>query len=182
MYLALDTEFAGLDVSYSLLTLSFIVADTDFNIVDRLDLKVKPDHRKYVVDPVSMSVNKIDLLKHDEEAISYKAAKTLLYSFLRTNYKKEGLLNAIAHNHQLDYDYIFTYLLSKNSWDQFVKYRVLDTGGLTEFLSDKGKIEAKESSLVYWTKYFGIKVEGIPHTARYDAEVTLRLYEKLKEL
>ena len=94
LYIPLDTETGGLDPKTSdLLTIYIAVADENFQILDELDLKLKPDgDRLPVTEPGAMKVNGIDLQKHlaDPTTITYSEAKNRISAMLKKYLKKNG--------------------------------------------------------------------------------------------
>jgi DNA polymerase III alpha subunit (gram-positive type) len=183
MYLALDLETGGLGKEVSLLTGYFCVLDKDFNILDELDLKLIPDDGIYKVQPEALAVNKIDLQELAKEAIPYKKAKTILYTFLSYNaLQAENKLIPLGHNVYFDIEFIQLYLLSLGSWEAQVSYKLLDTMPIARFLQDVGKLSVEGIGLQNLIEYFDIQVEGNMHEAKYDTLATVELYKKLKEL
>jgi DNA polymerase III epsilon subunit-like protein len=183
MYLVFDTETGGIGVDKSLLTAWFGVFDKDFNLRNELNLKVKPDDGVYQVTGQALEVNKINLVEHDRVAISYKAAGTLLYDFLRGNTKLGGeMLIPLGQNVIFDINFIVGKIISKGSWDCMVTHRLLDTMYIARFLQLNDKLPVESVSLGKLVEYFGVKVEGELHTAKTDALATFEVYKKLVEI
>jgi DNA polymerase III alpha subunit (gram-positive type) len=178
-FIGLDVETGGVTPETSLLTAYFVVLDENFNVVDELDLKLKPDNENYVVTARGLEINKINLVDHDKVAIWYAQAKTILYQFLQKNYQGEKLI-PIGHGVQFDVRRVYSTLISQGSWETFVSYRMLDTGAAAQFLRAAGVFPATVSgSLGSMVEYFGIKSKGDLHDARVD---TLQTVEVLREL
>lgn len=182
-YLAHDSETGGIGNDKSLLTAYFGVFDRYFNLVDELDLKLKPDDGIYKVTGQALDINKINLVEHDKVAMSYKEGGSALYRFLNENYKLHGQLTPVGHNGHFDVNMYQTHLVSRGSWEQFVSYRMIDTMTVARFLQDIRVLSPELGiSLGNLIKTLDIQVVGNPHEAKYDALATMRVYQKLKEL
>ncbi len=178
-YIALDAETGGVTPETSLLTVYFAVLDENFCVVDDLDLKVKPDDENYVITARALEINKINLVKHDKLAIPYKDAKPLLYKFLEKNYQGEKLI-PVGHGVAFDVRRVYSTLISQGSWENFVSYRVLDTGNAAQFLRVAGLFPKEVSgSLGSLVAHFKLPSKGELHDARID---TLQTVEVLKKL
>lgn len=152
--------------------------------LDELDLKIKPNDDIYRVTAESLEINQIDLKQHNKIAITEKQAGTKLYDKLRIWYgdSKEKLI-PIGHNVAFDIRRVTNTLVSHGSWEQYVSYRVLDTCTIAQYCRLVDKLPPNLScSLVNLTEYFKIEVDGIPHEAKYDALVTVKVLEQLMKL
>jgi DNA polymerase III epsilon subunit-like protein len=183
-FLVFDTETGGLTSDTSLLTAWFGVYNGRFELLDSLDLKVKPTNGIYNITAQGLGVNKIDIVKHDAEAVTLKEAGTKLYNFLNSNTKLGGdKLIPVGQNVQFDIKRVTNDLISEGSWDCFVSYRVLDTMVIARFLEVTGKLEILEGiSLGNLAHHFGVRVDGNPHEAEYDARVTVEVLKNLMKL
>jgi hypothetical protein len=174
MYLTLDIETGGNDLSTSLLTAYFgvVTLTPTLELVDELYLQLK--HDEYVVTAQGLAVNKIDLISHHKEA-EYKAtAGQKLRTFLQ-KHSQNGADKLIPVGHGLasDLTHIYKGLLSRENWEQFVSYRRLDTGTIAQFLRLLGKIPATVSgSLESLLDYYDIEIDVPLHHARTDALAT----------
>lgn len=182
-YLIFDTETTGIKDS-DLLTGWFGVFDQNFNLLDSLDIKTKPDNGVYSVNAQALEVNKIDLIKHDKEALPYKEIKPHFYNFLKKNSKDgSNKLTPLGQNVIFDINTITRTIISENSWSQFVSRRFQDTMVIAGFLQDLGKLPPELGiSLGNLIKTLDIQVVGNPHESKYDALATMRVYQKLKAL
>jgi hypothetical protein len=159
------------------------VFDKNFNLKDELYLKLIPDDGIYHVTPDGMAVNKIDLVKLAEEAITYKEAGTALYKFLQWNRADcDEPLIPLGHNVRDDVLGLRGVIVSEGSWDNFVTRRPLDTMYIARFYQMIGKLPVDSISLGNLMKYFGIEVEGELHDAKTDTLGSVKLYQKLVEL
>lgn len=184
-YIALDIETGGIGDDKSLLTAYFALIhryeNGDMVQMDELDLKIKPNDDIYRVTAESLLINQIDLKQHNKNAITEKQAGTQLYDKLRIwySYSKEKLI-PIGHNVAFDIRRVTNTLVSIGSWEQYVSYRVLDTCTIAQFLRLRGDLPKDLScSLVNLSEHFKIKVNGLPHEAKYDTLATVKVLENL---
>ncbi len=192
-YIAFDGEFGGIGVDKSLLTLYVCLVtleiDSTFRIIKDLELKIKPNNSVYQVTAEALSINKINLVEHDKVAITEKEAGTKLYDFLSTSYNETGKnkLIPIGHNPNADILQITNKLISANSWNQYVSYRIIDTAGLAQFLKITGKIPDNIScSLSHLISYFAKSdpntIDMTLHDAKVDTHSTLYVLSNLINL
>lgn len=175
-FIGLDVESGGLDTSKSLLTAYLVILDKDMNIVDELDLRIKPNDGIYHLAAEAMAVNGIDIIKHDAESITASDAATSIYNFLEKNNPKGMVkLIPIGHNVVFDIEFICAHTLSKKSWQKYCSYRTLDTGTISQFLIERGELPDMKASLGTLAAHFGI--EFVAHTAKGD---TLACVEVMK--
>jgi DNA polymerase III epsilon subunit-like protein len=178
-YLAFDTETGGIDLHFSLLSAYFAALDEDFNLVAELDLKTKPDDGIYVVSAGGMKVNKIDLVAHDEKAVTYKQAATAIYDFVKLHSQQgKNKLIPIGHNVHFDIDQILDKTLTKKNWEIYVGYRKMDTGGTSLYLMDAGIIPQMSASLETLATYFNAPVFEA-HTAKGDTHATIHVMKEM---
>lgn len=184
-YLFLDCEMGGADLQYSLLSVGFIVTNSNFDCVDTLSLNVKPDDGVYIVSAQGLNTNKIDLVQHDLVASPYKSVKKDVYDFLHRN--SNGGSNKIipvGHGIQGDIKHILKNLISIGSWNTFCSYHFLDTSVVFQFLRSLGKIPNNiDGSTNAIADYFNIGYDKNKlHTAIYDSDLTRLIYSKMVEL
>jgi DNA polymerase III alpha subunit (gram-positive type) len=183
MYIVFDTETGGIGLDKSLLTLYFQVTDKDFQPVNDLSLAVKPDDGIYHVTGEAMGINKINLVEHDKIAIPYKKGGTVLYEFLKSNFKgKDNRMVPVGHNMDGDLQHIWDKLLGRATWESFVSYRRFDTSAVIQYCRAKGTLpDTCSGSLENIIEYFKLP-KGEHHNAKYDALMTLEVLKKLLEL
>ena len=87
-FLAFDAETGGIGADKALLTLYFIVLNEKFEVLDELDLRIKPNDDIYHVTAEALEINKINLVEHDKVALTDKAAGQVLYPFLEKHSEK----------------------------------------------------------------------------------------------
>ncbi len=183
-FLHIDCEMGGRDLNYSLLTAYFMITDSQFNFIADLSLAVKPDDGNYMLSGQGMSVNKINIQSHDQVAIPYKTAKTVLYQFLQTHGKTERLV-PVGHGVVGDIDHILKYLITEGSWHQFCTYHYIDTSVVLQFLRACGKMPMdQDGSVEALAKYFKLNIGNIGklHDAKTDTILTSNILKAMIEL
>lgn len=184
LYLPMDNETGGLAEDVSLLSTYLEVVDEKFNVVDSLELYVKPNDGVYRVEAEGLDVNKINLIQHDKVAITYSEAGQLLRNFLVKN-SQDGKIKLIpvGKNVQFDVNGLQKHLLGKKTMDKYVSYRLIDITGIAMGLQIKGKLPPDLGlSLGSLVQYFGIVLAGNAHEAKYDTQVTMLVWKKLLDL
>jgi oligoribonuclease (3'-5' exoribonuclease) len=184
-YLAFDTESGGVNDDNSLLSAYFVVIDEDLKtIYGELDLLVKPDDGNYSVTAQGLEVNKINLIEHDKVAITESKAGQLLYNFLKTH-APDGTtkLTPLGHNIAFDVQFVKKHLVNK-AFNQYVSYRMLDTGSIIQFMKLTGLVSRDlAGSLSEIAIHFGIStITNVPHTAKGDTWMVIEVLRKLKQL
>ena len=184
-YLLLDAEYGGVrskgafSSDYSFLELYLEVVDENLETYDFLDLKIKPDDGKYVVDPEALAVTGIDLQAHDKVAVKMSKAKTLVYEFLK-KHSEDGKIKLIPSGIgvQGDVRYITDTLLSLSSWEKFCAYQTIDLSGVSFLFKIVGKMpQTMKPSSGKWSNslealghYVGADTRNM-HTAKKDVAV-----------
>lgn len=186
LYLAMDNETGGLHEETCLLSTYLEVIDEQFNVVDSLELYVKPNNGVYRVEAQGLDINKINLIEHDKIAITYSEAGQKLFKFLQKN-SQDGKIKLIpiGKNVQFDIGGLQKHLLSKQNMDKFVSYRLIDITGLAMGLQIVGKLPNEMSlSLGSLAQYFKVhdQISGNAHEAKYDTQMTVLVYKKLLEM
>lgn len=184
-YIFLDCEMGSVDLEYSLLSVHIMATDGNFQKIDRLNLLVKPDDGKFVVNGEAMGVNRIDLYSHSLNALPYKESGTILFNWLKSlSDNGADKLIPVGHGAYGDIKFITKYLISRGSWEKFVSYRLLDTSSTCQFLKSCGMFpETVSGGLTSLAEYFNIPVnENNTHTAAYDVELTYQVFMALRKL
>lgn len=173
-YIAVDTETGGLGPEVSLLTAYLAVLNEKFEIVDFLDLALKPDDDLYHVTAEALGINKINLVDHQAKAVTMGKAGEMLREFLIKNSNNGKIkLVPLGHNVAFDMDKIYQNVLNKKEAQKYISYRTLDTGSTGRFLSVTGIIPSTISgSLGSYVDYFQVSKKEA-HTARGDVEMTI---------
>lgn len=182
-YIAVDTETGGLGSDVSLLTAYIAILDEKMEIMDELDLAIKPDNHIYHVTAEALKINKIDLVKHEEVAISPGKAGELFRELIKKHSDNgKNKLIPLGHNVVFDMEKLYDNVLNKKESQNFISYRVLDTGSTGRFLIVAGLIpETVTGSLGSYVKHLGVK-EREAHTARGDVEMTIDVMKAMMSL
>ena len=176
-YFLFDCETGGLDPSYSLLTLFGGVLDSNFNVIETIDLAIKPSSGKYIVHPMSMKTNKIDLVQHDAMAVAEKEAAGKLRSFL-CRHTHAGRLIPAGHNVRLDLNFAEVLL---PQFEQYVLHRAHDTASIASLAQNLGILsEGCSLSLPKICEELGIDSTGL-HNAQIDFELTRQVMIQLEQ-
>lgn len=184
-YIAVDVETGGLGLGVSLLTAYIAVLDQNFEFVEELELAMKPDDKVYHVTAEALAINKIDLIKHDkdEKTVSFGKAGELFRALIakHSNNGKNKLI-PLGHNVAFDMEQLYHNVLNKKESQNYVSYRLLDTGSTGRFLIVAGKIpETVTGSLGSYVKHLNVK-EREAHTARGDVEMTIDVMKAMLNL
>jgi len=180
MYLAFDTETTGLDYSNSnLLTAYFIILDDFLNVIDTFDLKLK--HPVYNITIKALTINNIDIIKHDSNSISIDEAKCKFLEFLTKN-KCKYRYTPIGHNINFDINFVKNSgIITENDYINLISHNVIDTIVIGQFFKLTNHINNNQSlSLVNLCKMFNINVEGDAHEAKTDILMTIELLKYYK--
>ena len=182
MYLAFDTETSGIQNNkFQLLTAYFAILNEHLEIIDSLNIKIKWEY--YIIDPKALNINKIDIMKHnnDKDSITITEASDKLLNFLN-KYKVKNKFIAIGHNITFDINFIIqSKLLSKEIYYNYINPNNLDTIVLSQYMKLINKIPLTQSlSLSSLCKFLNIKVSDNfdilkTHTAEYDTLLTINL-------
>lgn len=181
-YIAFDLETGGFDPKVSpILTGCFLAVDESLNVIDELNLKIRPNETYHLVTPEALAVNKINLEAHlaDPETLTHAEAKVKLTSFLKKHCAARSKPRSMGHNVGFDAGFVFEQLLTKAEWEKFMHYHSVDTMAVTGFLKDCGWLPKEVGKLESLVKHFNIpKLEH--HNARGDILMTVDVYRALR--
>src|ERR1039457_5475875 len=88
LYLPFDCESGGIGTDICLLSVHFAVCDKELNVIDELNLLLKPKEVDdtgstiYHVTASALAINNINLIEHDKVALHASAAGQELRNFL----------------------------------------------------------------------------------------------------
>lgn len=181
-YLFIDTETGGIDCGrHSLLSIGLVVGDEG---VVRHSMEILIKHPNYVVSGGGMRVNRIDIAKHDAEALEPVEALAVLDIFLQQYFPclKEPI-SLVGHNVSFDRDFLGVFFAENGRpLEPRFSHRLIDTHSIAAALRDAGKLEVENLSSSALFAHFGIEIpEEKRHTALGDALGTFDLYWKLVE-
>ena len=181
-YLFLDTETGGLGLEYSLLTLGMVFVDGEDDILlDIQELYMKPDNGIHTVCGEAMGINKINLTENDLKAKTYRETKSFLYEFLKSH-SRDGKDKLVVAGKQAygDLCQIWDKLMSKNTWEQFCSYRVLDVSAVFMFMQSLGYYKDLSGSLESLCNHYSINNDG-QHNALTDAMLTWKVFNRMQK-
>jgi len=183
-YFLFDCETGGTNPKTSLLTLYGMVLNSDLEVQDTISLKVKPDNGVYHVTARAMEINKIDLVKHNNEAMPIHEAAKIFENFAAKQALANDLMVPAGHNLSMDIRFCKKYFLRArnadgDSWNRFFTHRRLDTATLAHGLILAKKLPGDlECSLGSLATHFGLDYSGA-HDAEFDAKLTLEVLKLL---
>lgn len=183
LYVAIDTEHGGFIPSPTLLESYFGIYNDKWELIDQVLLKTKPDNGVYRVSAQALEVNKIDIIQHDKEAVSFKEAGGSLYGLL-DEHSQGGKykLIPVGHNVPGDIMLINEHILNHGAWTKHVSYRVLDTGSVGQYLRAKGIIPQDiKGSLGALCEFFNVPLLNA-HTAKADGDASAMLMKAMLEM
>ena len=186
-YIWFDTETGGLNPKiHSLLTAYFAVCDKDLNLIDELELQLKPsDIAKLNLTQEAMNVNKINIDEHlkDPATVTYEEGRVKLKQFLLKNKikgKRKSYMPA-GHNISFDKDMIWEQLMPQDEFEEEVHYRTLDTSSACTFLKDVGIFPEDLGSLGSLVDYFEVPKSEL-HNAKGDVRMNIEVYRRMKAM
>lgn len=173
MFLILDTETGGLDPDKNaLLSLYMGVVDASGDIVAEREWYVLPGDRQ--VDAAALRVNGIDLDAHKAWASESGVVARDVHAFLH-RFGSARKLTPMGWNLPFDLGFIGQ-LVPRNVWKQYTEYHTLDVLPVARFLLDLPRYNLQAVAA-----YLELDA-GQAHTARADAILTYRVYEKLRKV
>jgi hypothetical protein len=187
VYLPFDCESGGIGEDISLLTVHFAVCDKDFNVIDELDIALKPTEVDetgsaiYKVTASALAINNINLVEHDKVAVVRAAAGQKLREFLWKYKPEKNWLIPAGKNIGGDVAWVNEHILGMKEWQKYVSYRHYDITTLVIFLKNTGRLPADApDSLSKLAEYFGMSAKW--HTARDDNMAGIEVIKKLQSL
>ena len=187
-YLATDTETGGFNENTAdLLTAYFAILDENYQLIEELDLKLKPnDGRLPIAEAGALKVNGINLKAHLEDinTISYKDGAEKVTNLIKKYLKKKGRYSNIllfGYNVGFDKRWLQKYLIPQDIWESMIHYKDVDVMQAVDFLKRAGWLPKELGTLATVVKYFEISVLNA-HTAKGDVLMTIDVEKKLIEL
>jgi len=178
--LFIDTETGGLNPNkHSLLSLAMVVWE-DREIIDSQELLINDG--KLSVTEKALSINKIDIKKHKQSAISSSQALEKIYLFINKHFPQQRKITLAGHNVHFDVNFLkFFFFENNENFNKYFSHRIIDTSSILYYLYLAGHIKRRAISSDEAFDLFEIKVEG-RHTALGDAIATAKLFTKLLDL
>jgi DNA polymerase III alpha subunit (gram-positive type) len=180
-YFLFDTETGGVRKEMSLLTLYGHILDDSLNILDTIDLKIKPDDGVYHLTAQGLNINRINIMDHDLVAKPVSEVKTRFKNYI-VGWTLNQKLTPIGHNVRFDVKFVKTHLLE--DWDRYFDRRHIDTASVGKFLALTGIVPKLNTySLSEMASAMMIDVdESKRHEAGYDADLTLNVLRSMTNL
>lgn len=180
-YFLFDTETGGIRKEMSLLTLYGHILDDNLNILDTIDLKIKPDDGVYHVNAQGLEINRINIVEHDRIAKPLSEVKTRFKNYI-CGWSLNQKLTPIGHNVRFDVKFVKTHLLE--DWDRYFDRRHIDTASVGKFLALSGIVpKLKTYSLSEMAQALMIEVnEDSRHEAKFDADLTLNVLRNMTQI
>ncbi|MFC2129165.1 exonuclease domain-containing protein [Bacteroidota bacterium] len=178
--LLIDTETGGLNPDeHSLLSLGMVVWE-DMEIIDSQEYLINDG--KLIVTEEALSINKIDIEKHKQIAISASQAIEEIIIFINRHFPEQGKITIAGHNVHFDVNFLrFFFSQNNEDFSKYFSHRIIDTSSILYYLYLAGHLKHRAISSDEAFDYFDIKVEG-RHTALGDARATANLFTKLLHL
>lgn len=178
--LFIDTETGGLNPNkHSLLSLAMVVWE-DMEIIDSQEILINDGLLS--VTEEALSINKIDIEKHKQSAISPSQAIEKILIFIGKHFIEQRKITLAGHNVQFDVSFLKVLFFQNNeNFNPYFSHRIIDTSSILYYLylADHFKNRAISSDEAF--ALFEIKVDG-RHTALGDALATAELFTKLLHL
>jgi SAM-dependent methyltransferase len=188
LYLAFDTETGGfIPKSADLLTAYFCIMTEDHQILEELDLKLKPDGRLPIAEAGALKVNGINLAQHlaDPETVTYSQGKEKLIAMIKRHLKKKGRFsNIVPFGYNIlgfDIGWVQEYLLPEDEWRSLIHYKSADVMQNVDFLKRIAWFPKELGSLGTVVEYLGIPSRNA-HTAKDDTLMTIDVDKKIMEI
>lgn len=185
MYIAFDTETSGLTQDHNLLTAYFQILNENLEMINDIYLQVKYDN--YCITPIALSINKIDIIEHDNKANTIQECQKKLVDFIEKTTKEmyySKRLVPIGHNIEFDINFIKgSGLLPGDLYSKYISANAIDTITISQFLKlCKAIPKTQRLGLQYITHSLGIQSKSGFHHAKSDVEVTVSLLKKYKQM
>ncbi len=188
LYLAFDTETGGLNENkVDILTSYFAIVTEDHQIIDELDLRLKPDNgRLPIAEAGALAVNKIDIGKHieDSQTISYSEGKQKLVALIKKHLKRNGRFSNIlpmGYNVPFDTRFVQKHLLDQETWESLLHYKSHDVMASVDFLKKCGWFPKTLGSLSTVVEYLGVAKRDA-HSAKEDILMTIDVDKKIMDI
>lgn len=195
-YLSFDCEYGGVNskgifcANFTILEIYAEIWDEKFQVVDVLDLKIKPENGQYIVSAGGLNANKIDIINHDKIAITEGKAKELLYNFLK-KHSENGKIKLIPSGQNVtgDIRYLTEHkFISQQNWELFCSFQTLEVATLCFFLkainlmpqTKKPSTGTISNSLEALGAHFKVPLINL-HTAKGDVELFRQICLKLAD-
>lgn len=183
-----DSETGGLDENKAdMLTWYGAIMTEDYQILDELYLKLKPDGgRLPIAEAGALKVNGINVQKHmeDPETITYSEGKVKIEAMIRKHLKKNGRFSNITpmgYNVPFDLRWTQKHLFSQELWLATLHYKIWDVMQDVDFLKRAGWFPKELGSLTTVVDFLSIPKRAA-HNAKEDTLMTIDVAKKVMEI
>jgi len=187
LYMPWDTETGGLNENTAdLLTGYFCIMTEDYQILDELDLKLKPDGgRLPIAEKGALDVNKINIAEHlaNPATVTYSEGRAQLQAMIKKHLKRNGRYSNITpmgYNCPFDIRWTQKHLFEQDLWQSLLHYKNHDVMGVVDTLKKYGLFPKTLGSLSSVVEYLGVPTRGA-HNAKEDTLMTIDVDKKLAE-
>lgn len=175
-YFLYDTETGGNKSNASILTLFGVVCDEKLEVIDSINLKIKPDDGIYKVEAEALGINKINLVEHDKEAISQSVAGDALRLFLIKHSENGQKITVGGWNNYWDNAFVQQHLLP--DLNDLISRHLLDVASTAVLLKTMGLLPKDlKLSLVNLVKYYNLEFDNNAHEAQSDIMATVAVFK-----
>jgi DNA polymerase III alpha subunit (gram-positive type) len=175
--LVIDTETTGLSPRFhKTLTVGLLLIDvekTHLKILDKNHIFIKHDH--YNASKGAMSVNKIDLIQHNQIAIPPTKACDQINDFIEKNVLPE--IPLVGHNIQFDKGFLSSLFNQADMLSKF-HHEHEDTMWIWRSLQKNDLVPQGRANLETVASHFGIDYTRA-HDALADCKITAEVYWKM---
>jgi len=187
LWMPFDSETGGLNENKAdLLTWYGAIMTEDYQIIDELYLKLKPDDRLPIAEAGALKVNGIVLADHlaDPETVTYTEGQRRLEAMIRKHLKRNGRYSNITpmgYNCPFDVRWTQKHLFPQEMWESLLHYKTHDVMAIVDALKKYGIFPKTLGSLGTVVEYLGIPTRNA-HNAKEDTLMTVDVDKKLAEL
>lgn len=187
LFMPFDSETGGLNENKAdLLTWYGAIMTEDYQIVDELYLKLKPNDRLPIAEAGALKVNGINLADHlaDPETVTYAEGQKRLEAMIRKHLKRNGRYSNITpmgYNCPFDVRWTQKHLFPQEIWESLLHYKTHDVMAIVDALKKYGIFPKTLGSLGTVVEYLGIPTRNA-HNAKEDTLMTVDVDKKLAEL
>jgi len=176
----IDTETTGLSPRFNkTLTVGLLLIDVEknfLNILDESHTFIK--HNNYNATAGAMSVNKINLIQHNQIAVPPATACNQINTFIEKNTLHE--IPLVGHNIAFDRGFLNALFDQGDALSKF-HHEHEDTMWIWRNLQKENKVPIGRSDLCTVSGHFGIDYERA-HDALADCKITAQVYHEMMKL
>jgi len=178
--LVIDTETTGLSPRFhKTLTVGLLLIDvekTHLNILDQNHIFIKHNH--YNASPGAMSVNKINLIQHNQIAVPPQKACNQINTFIEKNILHE--IPLVGHNITFDKNFLSSLFDQADTPSKF-HHQHEDTMWIWRNLQKENKVPFGRSNLQTLADHFNIDYTKA-HDAIADCKITAQVYHEMMKI